>query len=52
MENKTTLLNKFIELQQLQFELDSKRKQLRILAKETRSLSQKIPIKLRELNLK
>ena len=52
METKNTLLSKFIEIQQMQLELDKKKKQNRDLTKEVRSLSQKIPEMLRELNLK
>ena len=52
METKNTLLNKFIRIQEMQLELDKKKKQFKEIGKEVRSMSQKIPQLLRELDLK
>lgn len=52
MDTKNSLLAQFIKIQEMQFDLDKKKKQNRELVSEIRSISQKIPQMLRELNLK
>lgn len=51
-ETKNTLMSQFIKIQNMQFELDKKKKEHRQLGEEIRSMAQKIPQMLRELNLK
>jgi len=52
MDTKTTLLQQFIKIQNMQFELDKLKNQKAGIVTRIRSLSQKIPQMLRELNLK
>ena len=52
MDTKNSLLNQFIKIQDLQSELDRKKRQYKSLGKEIRSISQKLPQMIRELNLK
>lgn len=51
-QTKNTLLNEFIKIQDMQFELDKLKKQQREINKEIKSLSQKIPFMIRTLELK
>ncbi len=51
-ETKTTLLKQFQVIQELQFDLDKKKKEFAVLRESVRSLSQLIPRKIRDLNLK
>ena len=52
MDSKNTLLNQFIKIQEMQLKLDNLKKESREIISQIRSLSQKIPQKIRELNLK
>ena len=50
-ETKTTLFNKFLQIQKLQEELDTKKKDYRKLGSEVKSLGQRVPTLIRELDL-
>lgn len=52
METKNTLLGQFQKIQSMQFKLDELKKKKREVDSEIRSIGQKIPQLLRELNLK
>lgn len=48
----TNLLNEFVKIQNLQFELDKAKQEQARIRRTVRSLSQKIPQKIRELPLR
>ena len=52
MDSKNTLLNQFIKIQEMQLKLDNLKKESREIISQIRSLSQKIPQMIRELELK
>lgn len=52
METKNTLMSKFLKIQETQLTLDKLSKEIRNLSGQKRSLAQKLPQMLRELNLK
>ena len=52
MDTKTTLLQQFIKIQEMQFKLDSLKKESREIVSQIRSLSQKLPQLIRELHLR
>lgn len=51
-ETKNTLLNKFIAIQKMQFELDKLKQEQRLIGKKIKGLAWMIPKSLREIDLK
>ena len=51
-ETKNTLMSRFIKIREMQRELDLKKKEYKTLGSEVKSLAQKIPVLIRELDLK